>query len=649
VDVRTIATGTFSAEEYTVAKAPPVTVIDFETHPIRQRPEYPPKPVGVSIRMPGERKSRYWAWGHPAENNCSFKDAKRAFKAAWAHPSPKLFHNSKFDVEVATEHMGVRMLSWEQYHDTFFVLYLKDPHARDLSLKLAAERLLGEAPDERDELLEWILKNTPATKKSWGDYICMAPGGLVGKYACGDTDRTLGLFKNFYPEILERGMGESYDRERELMPILLANEQEGLLVDMGALEEDIALYSAARDKADAWLRKRLKAPSLNIDSTAEFTDLLAKHGIVKDEDWTYTKTGKRSTKKDILTPDMFQDQKISQVYGYRNRLGTCLNMFMTSWYDQAQVNDGRITTNWNQVRQPGGGTRTGRPSTNNHNFLNISKTWDDKEDGYVHPKFLGVPLLPLVRRYVLPDTGGYFCHRDYNQQELRILGHFEDGELMAAYRKDLRMDVHDFVRGLILNVTGREWPRRPVKIVNFRKVYGGGAPAAAAGIGCSLEEAKALLRAHEQAIPGIKILNGQIKALVADDEPIVTWGGREYYVEPPGWNARFGRNMTYEYKLLNYLVQGSAADATKQAIINYHNHPDRRGRFLVTVYDEINVSSPSSKSEKVRQSAMKAEMAVLRDCMESLEFDVPLLSDGKFGLNWGALQKFTEPPSKWEI
>ena len=312
---------------------------------------------------------------------------------------------------------------------------------------------------------------------------------------------------------------------------------------------------------------------------------------------------------------------------------------MIPWLEQARENGDHITTNWNQVRQPGGGTRTGRPSTDHHNFLNISKTWDDKEDGYVHPKFMDLLELPLTRAYVLPDAGDTFCHRDYNQQELRILAHFEDGALMAAYLDNLRLDVHDFVRDLILDITGQDWPRRPVKIVNFRTVYGGGAPATAAGVGCSMEEAKRLLAAHAKALPGVKDLKDEIKAVVAGDDPITTWGGRQYYVEPPGWSAKYGRHMTYEYKLLNYLVQGSAADATKQALINYHNHPKRTGRFLVTVYDEINVSARDAKHE----------MAVLRESMESLQFDVPLLTDGKTGANWGALKKFAEPPSIHEM
>lgn len=643
-------------------KLPKVITLDFETDAIRGRPAYPPKPASFSIMLPGERKPKFYAWNHPEGNNTNLKTAKRIIKDAVGTGLPFLFHNAKFDYEVMLEYMDIDSLPWDRMHDAMFLLYLYDPHAKDLKLKPAAERLLGEAPDEQDAVKDWILRNKAALEAKYGgrvlpsktgEWISKVPAPIVEPYANGDVTRTLGLFKKIYPDIVERGMLEAYDRERKLMPILLENEREGMRVDVKALRSDIKVYDSALSTADAWLRKRLKAPNLNIDSDQEFAEALARAKVVPDDAWTFTKSGQRSVSKDNLTLDMFTDPRVARAFGYRNRLTTCLSMFMHPWLAQAEINGGNITTNWNQVRQPGHGksvgTRTGRPSTNNHNFLNISKTWDDKEDGYEHPTHLDVLELPLTRRYILPDTNGLFCHRDYNQQELRILAHFEDGALMEAYRRDLRMDVHNFVRDLILDITGQDWPRRPVKIVNFRTIYGGGKGATAAGVGCSLDEAGRLLSAHAKALPGVADLKAQLKAIAKDNEAIVTWGGREYYCEPPAYSKKYDRQMTFEYKLLNYLVQGSAADATKEAIIRYHEHPKKEGRFLVTVYDEINVSSAGEKTAKLRALAEQHEMAVLRECMESIEFDVPLLSDGKTGINWGTLKKFQEPPSKWEL
>lgn len=636
-------------------RIPACTTIDFETLPIRNRPDYPPTPVGVSIQEHG-KKPKYFGWGHPTGgNNCSKADAVRALKAVWK--TKKLFFNAKFDVEVAIIELGLPMPAWDDIHDAMFLLYLNDPHAPSISLKPASERLLGMAPDERDEVKEWLwahrkdlqteygitFSRADSGKNTWAAYIGYAPGNVVGPYANSDCDRTTKLFRMLYADISERGMLEAYDRERECMPIFLVNEMEGMRVDMLRLRKDIPMYEQALADADKWLRKRLKA-DISFDNDTDVVQAFVDNDIIDDDVWTWTKGGKnkapqRSLKKDLLRPSDYNDIKVARVFGYRNRLQTCLKMFMIPWLAEAEVHGGVITTNWNQVRGGQGGTRTGRPSTNNHNFLNVSKSWEGRNDEYEHPAFLKLPPLPLVRVYVLPDKGQIFGHRDFNGQELRILGHFEDGALLAAYRQDPLMDVHAYVKDLILEITGLDLARSDVKIVNFRKIYGGGAPATSSALNISMGEAKAFLAAHSKALPGVKDLNDEIKNIVRQDLPIVTWGGREYYVEPPKYDERFERHMTYEYKLLNYLVQGSAADATKQALINYHNHPKRRGRFMVTVYDEINASMEPKR--------LKEEMAILRECMECLDFDVPLLSDAKTGPSWGELTKFIEPVSQY--
>ena len=639
-------------------KLPTVHTIDFETLPIVGSWQ-PPKPVGVSIRLPGAKKSTYFRWGHPTGNNCSLADAKRNLQAIWKPGNDLLFHNSKFDVSVAEAHMGCKRMPALKMHDTMFLLFLRDPHAPDLQLKSSAMRYLGVPPEEQDAVHDWAKRNKAElllkhfTKPFRpGAYIGYAPGDIVDPYARGDTDRTFGLFKDCFKYVSDANMLEPYQREQGCMPIFLDNEQTGIRVDMDLLRRDVGIYERALETTDAWIRKRLKAPSLNINSDADFAEALAVAGVVPDDAWTFTKSGQRSVAKGNLTPDMFNDVRVAQAFGYRNRLQTCLNMFMRPWLVQAEVRNGWVSTNWNQVRGAEYGTRTGRPSTSDPNFLNISKTWG-VDDGYIHPLFLKVLELPLVRRYMLPDLNGLWLHRDYNGQELRVLANAEDGPMMQAYIDNPWLDVHQFVADLIDKLTGKVFARKNVKIANFRIIYGGGAPATAAGIGCSLAEAKELLDAHGRALPSIKGKGGvsdQTKDIGRRGDALITWGGREYYVEAPGYSKKYGRHMTYEYKLLNYYCQGSAADITKQALINYDSHPKRKGRFLVTVYDEINSSSPGAKAEKARLAAAKEEMAVLRESMEcvSEDLDVPMLSEGKIGATWGDQEKFKEGKSNYE-
>jgi DNA polymerase I-like protein with 3'-5' exonuclease and polymerase domains len=624
-------------------------VVDFETEAIEARPAYPPKPVGVAVFdktrqfMPhGTRgTSMYWSWGHPTENNCTLEQAGELLAEVWQSGRPLLFHNAKFDLEVAEKHLGLAMPAWDRYHDTLFSLFLRDPHAPDLNLKPSAERILGMAPDELDAVNRWLAEHghiKSVKARDAGAFICKAPGKLVGEYAIGDVVRTYKLHKKVYKE-LDEGMRTAYDRERRLMPILTRNEAEGMRVDVGRLRADIMAYRALAEKVDAWLRKRLKAPDLNLDADADLAEALDRAGAFTE--WVMTeKSGKRSTAKGNMPLEKFKDQQVAMALGYRNRLGTVLSMSMEPWLAQAEQSGGIITTSWNQVRthasdSGSAGTRTGRLSCSR--FQNIAKTWDDKDDGYKHPTHLGaLAELPLVRQYIIPDKGQVFTHRDYNQQELRILAHFEAGDLCAAYNAEPRLDVHTFVGDLINDLTGRELSRRPIKVLNFGKVYGMGANGLVEKLHCTIEEARALVAAHQRALPGVKELELRIRERAMRGEAIRTWGGRLYKCEEPSFNKKFGRVMTYEYKLLNYLIQGSAADCTKEALIRLHEHPrwPQLARFLVTVHDEINACVP--------KKAVREALAIQRDVMASVEFDVPMLSDAKVGPSWGELEKYVD-------
>lgn len=618
---------------------PKVHTIDFETKAIQRRPEYPPKPVSVSIQRIGERKPTFYAWGHPTGNNCNESKPKAIIKDIVRSGEEMLFQNGNFDVDVMQTHWGVGPIDWRRIHDTLFLLFLFDPHARTLSLKPMAEKHLGLPPEEQDKVKDWVLAHKrdleaqfgKFTPKEFGAFISETPAGIVGPYANGDVTRTLKLFKYLYPKIVEMGMLGAYNRERELMPILLENEREGVRLDMPALNRDIIVYSKSMDDAERWLRKRLKSPNLNIDSDQEVADALEKCKVVTE--FKLTPTGKRSVSKSNLTLDMFKDPKVASVLGYRNRLNTALGTFLKPWAEMAETGSGRLHTSWNQVRNSengGGGARTGRMSCS-PNLMNIPTEWEGKNDGYSHPTCIDLPPLPMVRNYVLGDKGQIFGGRDYSQQELRILGHYEDGHLMEAYQENPELDVHSYVKGEIESLLGRDVGRKAVKEINFGTIYGQGVPSLAAKIGAEVEVIRQIKNAQMTALPGLAELIKGIKKGSKDGVPIETWGGRIYYKEES--KLINGRMVDFGYKLLNYLVQGSAADCTKQSIINYH-YIKKEGRFLASVHDENNISAP--------KKAMKAELLILRDAMADVQFDVPMLSEPYMGRSWGEVEKFKE-------
>lgn len=597
-----------------------IVTIDMETEAIGPRPHYPPKPVGVAVRE--GRESVYYAWGHPTGNNCTFKQAQFALKEIWRSNAKLLFHHSKFDLEVAEKHMGLPIPDWRRVHDTLYLLFLADPHAPTFSLKPSAERYLNLPPTEQEAVRDWLIEQKVVARnsKGWGAYIAQAPGDLVGRYAIGDVERTYQLFHALH----KSHKGEAYDRERQLMPILLRNEQQGLRVDLGTLEADVGIYQSDLDRVEAYVRRVLKAPALNLDADRDLADVLQRREAVTT--WGYTATGQPSVAKDSLKPGHFKDPRLAAALGYRNRLKTCLSTFMEPWLRTAQETDGVIYPGWNQTRGERGGARTGRLSSS-PNFQNIPKSFEDKNDGYVHPKQIkGLRPLPLIRRYILPDAGQSILHRDYNQQELRILAHFEDGALREAYTEQPRMDIHDYVRQQIKTAAGLSLERRAVKVLNFGMLYGMGLGKLAESLGISVDEAREIKQAQRRALPGVASLDGDLKRLGRSGQSLSTFGGRKYYCEPPQGDR------TFEYKLLNYLIQGSAADCTKQALINYDGLR-KDGRFMLQVHDELNVSVPTA--------ALASELELLREAMESVRFDVPMLTDAKVSsTNWGSLESY---------
>ena len=137
------------------------------------------------------------------------------------------------------------------------------------------------------------------------------------------------------------------------------------------------------------------------------------------------------------------------------------------------------------------------------------------------------------------------------------------------------------------------------------------------------------------AVPSIKELDNQLKDLINSGTPIKTWGGRLYYKEPNKYVEKFGRDMDFAYKMLNYLCQGSGADVTKEVLCRYDEHPKRTEDLIVTVYDEIDIDLPLS------DKGARHEMKVLEECMLSIDVKpLSMKSDGEIGPNWGTLKAY---------
>ncbi len=620
---------------------------DFETEAIEGNPIFnPPKPVGVSIKFDDDG-SRYYAWGHPTENNCTWEEGKVALKEALKRDPDWLAHNSPFEAAILRKYWGIKKGNPLKFNDTQYLVFFYDPYAMTLSLKPSTERILGIAPDEQDELRTWILRNVPGVKPSeWGAYICKAPGDLVGKYAGdsartgvpGDTDRTKMLYDHCAVYVQEAGMWEAYERELELAPIMSEASLRGVRVDQEKLEEDSHVYNEAKEIAENYIHSRLG--DFNLDSDKELAAALDAAGQVTE--WVLTPTGKQSTARKNLMGRV-RDAELLEALAYRGVLSTCLGTFAQPWLDSSSKNQGRLHPQWNQVRGDRGkdgdlsGTRTGRMSCRDPNLQNIPNDFEGLTIPGCVKKFLakkrkqswvGDDVIQM-RRYMLPEEGHIWLKRDFSAQEMRIMAHFAEGKLFDAFHADPTTDPHVAVQKMIKELVNIDLPRKYVKITGFGIMYGRGIANLSAALGVNEVEGKSVRDAYFAALPEVKQLSYATRDAGKRGTGIRTWGGRVYYREV---DQKSGRDLSY--KLLNYLIQGSAADQTKQSKIDWYKAKAKNVHLVAPVHDELNISAPIGDAHEA--------MKTLRLAMDADRFDVPFRSEGYSGLNWADIKGYDE-------
>ena len=578
-----------------------LVTVDYETEAIEPRPYYPPKPVSMAYKI-GNKPSKFIAWGHPTENNGTATQAYVLLKKWWEDKNTTLiFHNAKFELEVTNKFFGLSILPAERYEDTVVLGYLHDPRERTLKLKELADTYLDMPPEEQEELRDWIIENVPEArraKEQWGKYISKAPAKLVGKYAKGDTDRTYLLYELFHPYIIDQGMGEANEVEKELNPIILEMENKGILINQRRIKRDLKKYEKLLVEIEREATEMLGG--ININSGKQLAPALLEYGYA--ETLPLTKKGNYRTSRDVLE-EYITNERLKSLLKDHSKLSKVLSGYMRKW---AEVKDGIFYPWFSSTRNDQrGGTKTGRFSSN---FQQVPKEPEESDN------------LPYLRDYIIAPPGYVLLKRDFSQQELRILAHIEGEDILNLYQENPHLDLHDVVKDMITQASGTEYSRSYVKTINFGTVYGMGVSALCRRLSIPYKEAQILKRQHSRALPGINKVNKELKRTALNGEPIYTHGGREYYAEEG-----------FEYKQLNTYIQGSAADHTKRAMIKVHNAIVTYGaRILIQVHDELIVLAREDNWRQVDK--------VFKKAMEFKYFDLLTPSDGSVGKSWGQMK-----------
>ncbi len=433
----------------------------------------------------------------------------------------------------------------------------------------------------------------------------------ISDYAAEDADFTLRLTEHLEPEIESLSLGKVlYEIECPLIEVLVDMEREGITLDVARLgEQQVEL-----EKAVGVLEREVyeaAGEEFNIGSPKQLQVILfEKLGLPVIHK---TKTG-RSTSAEVLDELSTQvpDQPLPALVLEYRTFSKLLSTYITALPKLVHPATGRLHTDFRQTV-----AATGRLSSEKPNLQNIP---------------IRSEVGRRIRRAFRPNReGDVFLSADYSQIELRLLAHICGDETLVKTLRDGE-DIHATVAAKIhgkdpADVTREE--RSAAKAVNFGVIYGMGAFGLARDLKIPVAAAKTFIEAFFEQFPGVKRFIEETKESARETGEVRTLFGRRRPV--PEIQSRLPRERARgERFAVNSVVQGSAADVIKKAMIDIHRSIEERNspaRILLQIHDELLLEVP--------ESLLEVEQEHLRRCMEEvITLDVPLLVSASSGSDW---------------
>jgi DNA polymerase-1 len=319
----------------------------------------------------------------------------------------------------------------------------------------------------------------------------------------------------------------------------------------------------------------------------------------------------RSTDAEVLDQLADQHPIAGMVLEYRT-LGKLKNTYVDALGALLHPKTGRVHTSFNQTV-----TATGRLSSSNPNLQNIP---------------IRTELGRKIRAAFIPESkDDCILSADYSQIELRLLAHFSGDETMrAAFAAD--QDIHRFVASQIYNVPLDQVTsemRGRCKTVNFGIIYGQGAQGLARTIGMSPADAKQFIAQYFARYGSIRAFIDQCIAKARRTGYAETILGRRRRITDIK-SKNGGRRAQAERLAVNTVIQGSAADLIKVAMVRIHHRIKAEHlpvRMILQVHDEL-------VFEVCTAEAQQHARWIAAEMIAAIPFDVPLKVDTKCGPSW---------------
>lgn len=415
-----------------------------------------------------------------------------------------------------------------------------------------------------------------------------------------------------------------YELECKLIPILLRMKKVGIRFDQKRAGELIEKVAAKEQEVEKKLFDVYGITGEMINSPKQLGVRMNEMGI---ESPVKTKTGNQSWAEGALV--RIHHPVTPLIFEYKN-YHAILSKFLLGSLSKSVVN-GRIHCTFLPMLREEGGTVTGRFSCRDPNLQQIPA----RNKGH------GEDFSQDMRSLFLPEEGMMLAAMDYSQIEAVLLAHFAQGQQAEWFREQMRAgaDLHNIVMGM----TGITY-RPVVKTFNYGCIYGMGWQTAmeknyvlfeklASSEGKDIESfTKEIYYNYHKKFPVVKDTMAWAQDVARTYGYVDTMGGRRLHKPTPQYDPITGKINDYLYKMLNKLIQGTAADILKQALIT----ADEAGIYDVLtlhllVHDEQVNSVPFTK-EGIEAAV---ELQHIMGNVYKEQLLVPIKAECELGPNWG--------------
>ncbi|MEM9882275.1 MAG: DNA polymerase I [Planctomycetota bacterium] len=445
---------------------------------------------------------------------------------------------------------------------------------------------------------------------------------LCTAYAAEDADVTLRLYETLKPRLDELGVADlAADVEMPLVAVLVDMESHGIRVEPDELERQKAELQVRIDQLRDEILDAARV-DFNPDSPKQLGDVLFNQlGFPVQRK---TKTG-YSTDAEVLEKlaDLSDGElgKVPEharpipklIVEYR-MLTKLVGTYFGNLVEAIAPEDQRVHASFHQT-----GAATGRLSSSNPNLQNIP---------------IRTEVGRQIRRAFVAAPGSVLVSADYSQIELRMLAHLsDDPALIEAFRGD--QDIHTAVAAQVFtvapeDVTGEQ--RGHAKTINFGIIYGVTPFGLARRIeGLDLDGATKLIDDYKTTYAGIdRFLAACVEQATAEGYVTTILGRRRPIEQVQARNPQ--QRALGERLAINSVVQGSAADLIKLAMVNLHRRlkdDDVPAKMLLQIHDELVLECPEAEADAVA--------ALVTDAMENaMSLKVPLKVEPGIGTDWFA-------------